>query len=222
MRAMVMKPQDISGLEQLFKGGELMVVPTSFYRSFTQEQIACFGHTHALYCLPTVELIEWLRAEIGERSAIEIGAGQGAIGRALGIPRTDSRIQERPDVALYYEIMGQPTTACPPDVETLEALAAVEKYRPQVVIGSWITQKYMVGPKMRQNSSVYGPDEEEILERVELYIHIGHKAAHGDKRIINRLLTEHPAPSWYVSRSLEQSGNVVQIFRGKKYRGGGK
>lgn len=215
MRGQVLPNIDTGDLDQLLKGGELMVMPATFYAQFDQTKLRVFCHKHALYTLPTVELIAWLRERIGGRSAIEIGAGQGAIGRALGIPRTDSYMQQRPEVAQLYRMTGQPTVTYPKDVEKLDAIKALRKYRPQVVIGSWITQKYMEGPAYRQNASVYGPDEQQILARCEEYIHIGNEAPHGDKRILDRLAEKHRLPFLY-SRAQTPELNIVYIFRGDK------
>ena len=53
-----------------------------------------FCLSRGIHCLPTLELIEFLKEEIGiqrlGKIAIEIGAGHGAIAKALNIISTDS------------------------------------------------------------------------------------------------------------------------------------
>ena len=53
---------------------------------------------NAIYQILTTELVDWLKKYIGEKKAIEIGAGKSGIGRALGIPATDSAMQTMPEV----------------------------------------------------------------------------------------------------------------------------
>src|SRR6185295_2017181 len=79
--------------------GLLRIKPYAFYQGIDENELKYFMHQNAIYVLPTTELIDWLRTEI-VGTAIEIGAGHGAISRALGIPITDSRMQERPDIKM--------------------------------------------------------------------------------------------------------------------------
>ena len=89
-----------------------------------------------LYTFPTVELTDWLRSEIDDdpelepHSAIEICAGTGWIGRTLGIPTTDSRMQERDDVRELYRRQNAVPIAYPKDVEKLDAIEAIRKHGP--------------------------------------------------------------------------------------------
>lgn len=68
-----------------------------------------------LYTFPTQELVDWLHSEIDDdpemepHTAIEICCGTGWLGRSLGIPITDSRMQEREDIRQSYLAQG----ACP-------------------------------------------------------------------------------------------------------------
>ena len=65
-----------------------------------------------LYTFPTKELTDWLRSEIDDdpdyepHEAIEICCGTGWIGRTLGIPITDSCLQERDDIRQAYLSQG--------------------------------------------------------------------------------------------------------------------
>jgi hypothetical protein len=63
----------------------------------------------SLHSFPTRELCDFLLARIGGRSAIEIGAGHGALAKALSIPATDNRQQEKDRLKAYYREIGQPT-----------------------------------------------------------------------------------------------------------------
>jgi hypothetical protein len=93
--------RDVSALEEKFiLDGKLQVLPAAEFKKFDQELISIFCVKNAFYGLPTMELVEWLKEKIGKRSAIEIGAGNGAFGRALGIPMSDSFQQDATDQGL--------------------------------------------------------------------------------------------------------------------------
>src|SRR5271170_675184 len=72
------------------------------YDKIDRIALKLFCHATGRYGLPTIELVEYLKELIGGRSAIEIGAGNGDLGRHLGIPMTDSRLQEDPVIRERY------------------------------------------------------------------------------------------------------------------------
>lgn len=125
-----------------------------------------------------------LRERIAGRRAIEIGAGNGALAQALGIAATDSRLQEEPDIAAYYRAIGQPPVRYGAQVEKLDAVAASAKYRPQVVIGSWITHLADPAPP-EKGGSACGVDEEQVVASRDEYICIGNAQVHRHKPIWN-------------------------------------
>lgn len=194
----------------LLDGDRIKLLPASFYDQFEWMSLRLWCHARAFYTIPTIELIEWLKAKIDDRSAIEVAAGNSSIGFHLGIPASDSYCQHLPDLQLYYETNGQPITKPLPEVEKLEAVAAVTKYHPQVVVASWLTQKYQAGDESGAvNSSIYGADESEILNRVETYIHIGSRLSHGDKRILKYPYQEIELPG-LITRGAGQS--VIYVW----------
>jgi hypothetical protein len=167
----------------------------------------------ARYGLPTAELLAFLRDTIDGRPALEIGAGQGDLGRLLGIPMTDSGEQTSLDMRAYYALLGHAVTEPPPDVERLRALEAIEKHKPAVVIASWVTQLYLAGDEgpPRIGSSLLGVDELELLQRVPCYVHIGNEGSHRQKRALSLHHREIRAP-WIVSRSLKPADNFIAIW----------
>lgn len=178
--------------------GLLKVVSSEVYDSLDWTTLRCWCHLRAIYGLPTTELVAYLHDLIGGRKAIEIGSGNGALGRALGIPMTDNLCQTWPDVRAYYTLLGQPLISYPDDVEEREAFAAVAHYRPQVVIGSWVTQK-SDGP---QPGSMYGVDEESLLKQVETYVVFGSMRNHGGgMKTINRFRHRIIQEPWMRSRA---------------------
>lgn len=191
------------------------VVASAVYDGLSHADVQFWCHRHAFYGLPTDELVGWLRERIGKRTAIEIGAGNGALGRALGIPTTDSFVQQdNPEVVALYRMTEQPLIQYGADVEKLEAVDAVRKYRPQVVIGSWITE--YVSPLEDPGpggGSIYGVRENEILdhEGVEAYILVGNLSVHGKKRIRSRRHEVVHAP-WIRSRSSRPDQNCIIVW----------
>lgn len=187
--------------------GLLRVMPYSFYRDIEENTLKYFMHQYAIYVLPTTELIDWLKQNI-IGNAIEIGAGHGAIARALNIPITDSRLQERPEIKLWYGMNGQPVIKYAKDVEKLDAEQAVKKYKPETVIGAFITHKFN---SVVNNGNAFGVEEELILQSVKRYINIGNLTTHKDKPIL-KLKHESLYFDWLITRSVIQQENRIFIF----------
>lgn len=171
-----------------------------------------FGVRNGVYGLPTAELCDFLRGRIGGRTAIEIGAGTGALARALGIVATDNRQQEGAAVRAHYQRLGQPTVPYGPNVEKLDAHRAVERHRPQVVIACWVTHRF--DPKAPDaGGSETGVDEAAIIASCEEYIFIGNEHVHHYKPIW-KLPHEKLTPSWLYSRAINGTRDFIGIWRG--------
>lgn len=205
----------ISGNELLLDAAGRFVVRSAaevdtLPRSWLQAWCVKMG----VYSVPTAELIDWLRTVIGGRSAIDIAAGHGAIGRSLQIPTTDARTADRPEYARHYVEIGQPPPWVPPDVETLEASEAVETYRPAVVICAWGTQRWEPGLRL---GHVLGLDERAILSRVSTYVHIGARGLHPHNRLPKP--DEVIRPPWLRSRS-SVPDDVICVWNRRAAQGG--
>ena len=190
--------------------GQLRVMPAAYYRSTTLEERALLGVRHGLYGLPTQELIDWLIDKINGRCAIEIGAGHGALARALGIVATDSRLQEAPHIAAYYAALGQPVVQYGAQVQKLDAAEAIAHHRPQVVIASWVTQRCQ-DAHVGAVGSVFGVDEAAVIADVETYILIGNTNVHAHK-VIWALPHERLTPDWLFSRAFNGSADFIAIW----------
>lgn len=81
-----------------------------------------------IYCFYSDQLVEALTALIGNRSALEIAAGDGTLTRFLRDAGAD---------IVATDDHSWKDVAFPADVERLDARQALGRYRPQVVLCSW-------------------------------------------------------------------------------------
>ena len=191
---------DLCGTEN-----DIRVVPHAKLANISSNEIKVWCVKNAVYQVITWELVQYLKRFIGNRTAIEVCAGNGALGRALDIPRTDSYVQLK--LIEHYTRLGQQITVPPPDVRKLDALEAVRKYDPQVVIASFSTHKWVEGDN---DGSMYGVDEVALLAHpsVQAYVVVGNKAVHGGKKIWP-MLTNSKKADWLVSRCQDPSQNRI-------------
>lgn len=180
--------------------------PASVFTALPPSHLKLWCHLRARYVLPTLELVTWLRARIAGRSALEIAAGNADLGYLAGIRETDSGVQQTLECRAYFRITGQPPTNPPPSVRRMDALAAIDKFKPKVVVAGWFTRKFEVGKdvKGQAQASVYGVREEEILERVETYIHA--------QKTILKIPHETIKFPGLLSRSDDAGTNIVQVW----------
>lgn len=165
--------------------GALRLMPAAWYDQQDRHSLRVWCHYNARYGLPTVELVDWLKTRIAGRKSIEIGAGAGDLCYHIGNVGVDNHQQEWPDVKAYYAALQQPTIKYPSWVIEADALEAVNRIRPSVVIGSWVT--HWIDPEIPApagGGNMYGVKEPEILSLVDEYIVIGNLAIHSHKPIM--------------------------------------
>jgi len=212
----IIQHQDIDGLCEMLLNddGKLNVVDAKEYEQFTQDQISYFCVQKGFYCLPTTELIKFLSVKIGDRKAIEIGAGNGSVGRALNIKMTDNYQQNMLRYKTMYERMQQTTVPYGDDVLQMDAKRAIEYHKPDVVLACWVTHKYNPLHHYKGGNEI-GVDEEHLLANIKEYIFVGNATVHAEKPILKRqhdtLIT-----NWLVSRAFEPEFNVIKIWKGDK------
>lgn len=207
-----LSPKDCKDIstDLLQPNGYMKLHPAAFYKELHWQDFRLFCHDYARYGIPTTELITFLKDEIiKDRSVIEIGAGAGDLGHHLGIHMTDSKIQQRSDIKRVYAQTMQPVIQYPADVEKIDALDAVIKHKPQVVIGSWITT--YAPHQMPYGSNPNGIKEKEILDLVDTFILIGNLAQHWDKPIMDFPHVE-IKNDFLVSRAKNQEKNRIWIW----------
>src|ERR1700744_75875 len=123
LRTKFIQPCDISSLESLLlRGNEIIPADFNDINQFSQNQISYFCLVYGVYQIPTTELIDFLKSQIDDKSrTIEIGSGNGCIGRALGIRMTDNKMQDEPFFKAYYQLIQQPTILYGDDVIKIDA-----------------------------------------------------------------------------------------------------
>lgn len=166
--------------------GIIYPIPYSFIKNDTLDTLNLVMQNLGLYTFPTLELCEWLNSQIDDdpelepHSAIEICAGTGWIGRQLGIPITDIKNMEDPIVEKIMIDQFSVPTIYAKDTEQLEASEAVNKYKPDIVIGSFVTSKRRIeksdkrkGLTIRQNLLCGGYMDYNIMDEVKKAITVG-------------------------------------------------
>lgn len=185
------------------------VVPAAAFATLPAVAVAYWCKLRGLWQITTQELVDFVKQQIAGRSALEIGAGRSSLGRALGIRQTDSHmVGQHKHVKQLYARIGENTQPLPAWVESLSAEKAVAKYKPQVVVGSWISQ---LGDESVAISSPYGVNETALIAQVTCYIMIGNAHTHGSKLALalpHQALTE----SWLISRSIQPQENVIYVW----------
>lgn len=202
--------RDISSL-LLDCNGRLQVIPAQVLEDTTAQERLVFGVRHGLYSFPTEELCDFLRTRIRDRTTIEIGAGHGALAGALSIPATDNRQQEEVEFKAHYRQIGQPTVPYGEHVEKLDAMLAVQRYRPNVVIACWVTHRFDAD-RPYAGGSMFGVDEEKLIASCDEYIFVGNEKVHAHKPIW-AIPHEKLTPSWLYSRAVNGSRDFIAIWR---------
>ena len=207
---------DVAELENLLLiEGKLVPVPYKELNKFKQEQISMFCHKHGIYQIPTDELIIFLKNEIGSEKAIELGSGNGCIGRNLNIHMFDNHMQNWPKISSYYQEFKQPTVKYGVDVEEMDGNAAVKLHRPKIVIACWLTQKWYPG---MSSGNEFGVDERQMFsDGIEKYVHVGNEKTHGLKELFHDRIIRHERLKfpWLLSRSMYREKNEIYIFKNK-------
>lgn len=202
--------EDCSQIEQkaFDKDGLLQALPAAFYEQFSENKVMNFMYNHGIYVVPTLELIEFLKNHM-EGTTIEIGAGTGGIGRALGIKMTDSKQQNENHIKLYYAIGKTPPIKYPYDVEKLDAKLAIQKYKPDTVIGCFVTHRFS---EKNKTGMMNGIDEYWVLKNVRKYIVVGNEFTHKDKLIRASKPHKTYELKGLITRGIDQSLNRIWIF----------
>ena len=168
-------------------------------------------HEYPVYVLPTTELLDVLDDLTADyRKVIEIGAGSGSIGRLLGIKMTDSYMQQNNKaVKKLYELTRQPIIKYPRDVIKADALTAYRRFKPDCILGCYVTHKYRedIG-----SGNMFGVDFERLLPLVKRLILVGNKFTHADNPIMALDHTEIDLKGALITRSRERTLDRIFVW----------
>ncbi len=207
----ILIPSDISNTEKILlcENGLLRSVSFKEIRGISQNDISLFCHKHAVYQIVTTELVRFIAGQINGFKTIEIGSGNGCLGRALGIPLTDNRMQERPEILAYYREMKQPAIIYPKDVGKYDALDAIKIFGCDAAVGSWVTHKKK--PHL-PDGNMYGVDEAVLSQKLKRYVFIGNEITHQTKELLRISTPKVYKFDWLISRSMNKEANVIWVF----------
>lgn len=198
----------------LDENGRIRILPASFWAATTVHERAAFGARTGHYSFPTTELVARLQVSTAGRVAIEVGAGNGVLAEALGIPATDNFQQRMPRYHLYYASIEQAIVPYGENVIDMDASHAVRYFKPDVVIGCWVTHKFDPKQPQREGNEI-GLDEADILRHCAEYIFVGNELVHQHKPIWDcphkRLY-----PPYVFSRAFNGSRDFLAVFKGQK------
>ena len=194
--------------------GLIKPIPYQLLKRLDRNELEIYMNRRGIYCLVTFELIALVKSLIGKtRKAIEIGSGNGTLGRSLGIATTDSRLQEETHIKAHYALIGQPVIKYPDDIEKLDGISALKKHKPDVCVGAWVTAH----SDEPGQGNFYGVKEAEILEHCEEYIFIGSEFIVGHELSLFNMpdveVKVYRSP-YIVSRV--EDGNFIAVFRKKQ------
>lgn len=212
MQKFSIDPSQVRDITPLIAGEDarLRVMPASFYQGTTKEERGVAGFHTAAYVLPTTELIDWLTVAIAGRRAIEVGAGNGVLAQALGIPATDNRMQEQPSIKAYYKAVGQKVVSYGNNVEAYPAEEAVKVFQPEVVLAAWVTHKFDES-RREAEGNMFGVNEEAIVAGCKTYIFVGNTKVHANKSIWS-LPHKRFEPPWLYSRAVNGSPDFIAVW----------
>lgn len=190
----------------------LKPVSMSFYKKFHPMAWLLACNMSGVYQIITEELVDFVKHLTNGKKTIEVCAGYGTLGRSLGIPITDRKLHLDPRAKLEFEIRTNEINQLPDypdDVIEMTANKAHREYKPDWVVGSWITQKLLPGNK---HGMMYGAEEEKFIESSN-YLHIGsgHLAVHQNKRIMKvpHILVE---ADWIIDKTSYKSTSQMRIW----------
>lgn len=194
---------------EVMDGREMKILPASVWESFPWSEMRLLLHETGTYVVPTEELVDYLDKLIGEESAIEICAGNGFIGRELGIPVTDS-YQQQDDfgTSVYYQLAGQPTIKYPKDVVKMEANKAVDRFRPHTVLACYATHKWRYDTMSGNDKGV---DFNKLIRKVKRLILVGNTEVHKDNPLMKIPHEEIILPG-LITRSAHPETNRIYIW----------
>ena len=184
--------------------------PASAYSEILRNDLQTWMHYRNRYILPTVELVNWLKAKIDGRRAIEVGAGSDDLSYHLGIQAIGSNPVLCADARTIPLLPSQiPTRAAYSGLHELDDMQAILELRPDVAIGAWIPDKFTDN---FGNLSKYAPNECQIIQNTE-YVHIGCESIHGRSSLLGFPHEVVKIPGLVSRANLSPPDNVIHVWK---------
>lgn len=214
MNIEILEKVDLTDMrKEVMNGRFIKVLPADVWRKYDWTSVRQLMNETGTYVLPTQELIDYLLKDIDGYRTIEIGAGNGVVGRTLGIPITDSCLQrDNMAVRLYYTLCGQPIINYPKDIIKAEAMEAVRRFKPEAVIGCYVTHKWR---NDTQSGNDWGIDFERLLSSVKKFILVGNRVTHRDNPIMALPHIEERFEGLITRAGIDEPTNCVFIWENK-------
>ena len=217
--------QNIMAIEDLMlnSSGQLNVVPSKELEKFTQKQLQYFCMKYGFYSLPTTEVIDFIKSEIGDyEKVIEIGSGNGVYARELDIIATDNFMQDPRKAAKFsgvaneYAKSGQEVVPYGDNVQEYDGKDAVRIFKAEVVVCSWVTHRYN-RIKHHLGGNMYGVDFKWILDRnhVKKIIMVGNKTVHKNNPIMDIEHEEYTLDNNLFGRASIPDDNRIFVWNSK-------
>lgn len=218
----VLNQQDVTELESILldDNGNLKPAPAASLINVDKNELRVFCHKHGIYSVPSIELISVLDDLILDKDkAIEIGAGNGVYGRALGIKMFDNYMQSIKNAKKFrgviesYAITGQPLVQYGDDVIEMDGNEAIRLNKPETLVMAWVTHKYKPSDPTR-GGNMFGVDMEALMRRKHLkrIILIGNKHVHANSPLMNYPHREKALPEILFSRATHDYLDRVFIW----------
>lgn len=185
-------------INEVFPDKKLLTMPYDYWRQYDHNTRLNVMLAIGCYSLPTDELMDWFEDNCNLDDTIEIGCGNGFIGRELGIPFTDSKQQESAATLQHLANLKQPPVYYPDDVEKLNYTQAINKYKPKTVIGSFITHKWSPD-RQELGGNVDGVDGNILISKIKKYILLGNLSTHKNNPLLKKKHKEYHF-EWLITR----------------------
>jgi hypothetical protein len=202
--------------------GNVKPISADQLQEYKREDIYMFMKKHAINVYPTLELLAFLKDIIGDRNAIEVGAGNGQIGRNLGIRCTDSYMMGRDEWKKFTDKMNEQNGAnvqgyikYDPMVEKLTAYEAVKKYAPDIIIGGYVPQHitFRESKEGTLRGNIEGINEVDLVNSGSLYIMIGTIPLHSNRKVMQAIPNHAELKfPWLYCDTMMHENNRIWMF----------
>lgn len=190
----------------------IQVLSAQTYLQYGELSLRYWANQFGIFSIPTLELAEWLQRHCRERSIHEVGCGNAAMAKHLGIYCSDGR--SNGVAQAIAKAVGSSSAVTPRWVQTKTANQAAQLYKPQIVLAQWVTPGGGNPKDPEDLRNGYGPDYSDILKHCKELIFIGNDSVHGDS--LDRSLPQADETfryPWLLSRARDQSQNFIKIWR---------